>query len=172
LHSQQERDREMDLLVSFYYHCRGVKFYDLCTVGAAWGTKLDLVKEPTIPMIHCVSRLGSLGYPVREALELDHVYLAMLQRRQRDGCWVYQLSRSQGAYSSKSWRTSIRMNKLAESDNLLLFTHTHTQHSYVVSEPYSRVPGDRNWRHILMFVSGPLHMLPRLQEMLKGKNAD
>ena len=52
----------------------------------------------------------------------------------------------------------------------------HAQRSYVVSEPYSRVPGDRNWRHrvvdIDLFVSGPLHMLPRLQEVLKGKNDD
>lgn len=52
----------------------------------------------------------------------------------------------------------------------------HTQHSYVTSEPYSRVPGDRNWRHRVVdmdvFVRGPLHMLPRLQEVLKGKNID
>ena len=59
---------------------------------------------------------------------------------------------------------------------LVYFTDTHTNNSYVISEPYSRVPGDRNWRHhvvdIDVFVSGPLHMLPRLQEMLKGKNKD
>ena len=55
-------------------------------------------------------------------------------------------------------------------------THTHTHNSYVISEPYSRVPGDRNWRHrvvdIDVFVSGPPHILPRLREMLKGKNKD
>ena len=39
----------MDLLVSFHCQCRGVKFYDLRSAGAAWGTKLDLVKEPTNP---------------------------------------------------------------------------------------------------------------------------
>ena len=37
------------MLVSFYCQCRGVKFYDLRSAGAAWGTKLDLVKEPTNP---------------------------------------------------------------------------------------------------------------------------
>ena len=46
----------------------GVKFYDLRSAGAEWGTKVKLVKESTTPpTIHCVSRLGSLGYPVREA---------------------------------------------------------------------------------------------------------
>ena len=39
----------MELLVSFDCHCRGVKFYDLRSAGAAWGTKLDLIKEPTNP---------------------------------------------------------------------------------------------------------------------------
>ena len=52
----------------------------------------------------------------------------------------------------------------------------HTQNSYVTSEPYSRVTGDRNWRHRVVdmdvFVRGPLHMLPRLQEVLKGNNID
>ena len=51
-----------------------------------------------------------------------------------------------------------------------------TQNSYVTTEPYSRVPGDRNWRHRVVdmdvFVRGPLHMLPRLQEVLKGNNID
>ena len=58
----------------------------------------------------------------------------------------------------------------------ILLTHTYTNNSYVISEPYSRVPSDCNWRdHVVdidVFVSGPLHMLPRLQEMLKGKNMD
>lgn len=39
----------MDLLVSFSCECRGVKFYDLRSVGAEWGTNLELVKEPTNP---------------------------------------------------------------------------------------------------------------------------
>ena len=39
----------MGLLVSFHCQCRGVKFYDLHSAGAAWGTKLDLVKEPINP---------------------------------------------------------------------------------------------------------------------------
>ena len=39
----------MELLVSFHCQCRGVKFYDLRSAGAEWGTKLDLVKEPTNP---------------------------------------------------------------------------------------------------------------------------
>ena len=60
---------QMELLVSFHCQCRGVKFYDLRSAGAEWGAKLDLVKEPDNP--YDVSRLGSLGYPVREALELD-----------------------------------------------------------------------------------------------------
>ena len=38
-----------DLLVSFHSQCRGVKFYDLRSAGAEWGTKLKLVKEPTNP---------------------------------------------------------------------------------------------------------------------------
>ena len=50
------------------------------------------------------------------------------------------------------------------------------KYSYVMSEPYSRVPGDRNWRHHVVdmhvFVSGPLHMLPGLQEVFKGNNVD
>ena len=37
----------MDLLVSFHSQCRGVKFYDLRSAEAEWGTKLKLVKEPT-----------------------------------------------------------------------------------------------------------------------------
>ena len=45
-----------------------------------------------------------------------------------------------------------------------------------MSELYSWVPGDRNWRHRVVdmevFVSGPLHMLPKLQEVLKGRNDD
>ena len=39
----------MVLLVSFHCQCRGVKFYDLRSARAEWGTKLDLVKEPTNP---------------------------------------------------------------------------------------------------------------------------
>ena len=39
----------MDLIVSFHSQCRGVKFYDLRSAGAEWGTKLKLVKEPTNP---------------------------------------------------------------------------------------------------------------------------
>ena len=41
--------RSMDLLVSFHSQCRGMKFYDLRSAGAEWGTKLKLVKEPTTP---------------------------------------------------------------------------------------------------------------------------
>ena len=39
----------MDLLVSFHSQCRRVKFYNLRSAGAEWGTKLKLVKEPTTP---------------------------------------------------------------------------------------------------------------------------
>ena len=39
----------MELLVSFYCQCRGVKFYDLRSVGARCGTTLKLLKEPTNP---------------------------------------------------------------------------------------------------------------------------
>ena len=39
--------RSMDLLVSFHSQCRGVKFYDLRSAEAEWGTKLKRVKEPT-----------------------------------------------------------------------------------------------------------------------------
>ena len=37
------------LLFSFVCQCRGVKFYDLRSAGARWGTKLSLVREPTNP---------------------------------------------------------------------------------------------------------------------------
>ena len=55
-----------------------------------------------------------------------------------------------------------------------MIVHVHTnQCSYVVSELYSRVPGDRNWRYrvvdVHIFVNGKPHMLPVLQEMLEGK---
>ena len=39
----------MDLLVSFHSQYRGVKFYDLRSAGAEWGTKLKQVKESTKP---------------------------------------------------------------------------------------------------------------------------
>ena len=39
----------MDLLASFHSQCRGVKFYDLRSARAEWGTKLKLVKESTNP---------------------------------------------------------------------------------------------------------------------------
>ena len=38
-------EKTIELLVSFDCHCRGVKFYDLRSAGAAWGTELDLVKD-------------------------------------------------------------------------------------------------------------------------------
>ena len=48
--------------------------------------------------------------------------------------------------------------------------------SYVVSEPYSMVPRNRDWRYrvvdIHVFVNGPSHMLPQLQEILEGRKAD
>ena len=54
--------------------------------------------------------------------------------------------------------------------------HTFKYYSYVVSELYSRIPGDRNLRHrvanVHIFVNGPPSMLPRLQELLEGKQAD
>ena len=37
------------LLFSFVCQCRGVKFHDLRSAGARWGTKLSLVREPTTP---------------------------------------------------------------------------------------------------------------------------
>ena len=76
-----EIEKMMDLLVSLHCQCRGIKFYGLRSAGVAWGTKLDLSRNQRTPMIHCVSRLRSLGYLVREAKELDLVCLAMLQRR-------------------------------------------------------------------------------------------
>ena len=43
--------RSMDLLVSLQHgstsECRGMKFYELRSAGAEWGTKLKLVKEST-----------------------------------------------------------------------------------------------------------------------------
>ena len=39
-------------------------------------------------MIHCVSVLGSLGYPVREALEFGDICLGTLQWRQQGGSFV------------------------------------------------------------------------------------
>ena len=48
--------------------------------------------------------------------------------------------------------------------------------SYVVSEPYSMVPGNLNWRYrvvdLHIFVNGPSYLLPQLQEILEGKKAD
>ena len=48
--------------------------------------------------------------------------------------------------------------------------------SYVVSEPYSMVPGNRNWRYrvvdIHIFVNGPSYLLPQLQEILEGRKSD
>ena len=43
--------RSMALLVSFHSQCRGVKFYDLRSAGAEWGTKLKLVKESANPHV-------------------------------------------------------------------------------------------------------------------------
>ena len=38
------------------------------------------------------------------------------------------------------------------------------------------VPGNRNWRYrvvdLHIFVNGPSHMLPQLQEILEGRKAD
>lgn len=44
-----EIEKTMELLVSFHCQCRGVKFYDLRSAGAVWGTELNLVTEPTNP---------------------------------------------------------------------------------------------------------------------------
>ena len=64
--------RSMDLLVSFHSQCRRVKFYELRSAGAEWGTKLKLVQESTTPHDPLCVVLGSLGYPVREVrMELD-----------------------------------------------------------------------------------------------------
>ena len=41
--------RSMDLLVSFHSQCKGMKFYELRSAGAEWGTKLKLVQESTTP---------------------------------------------------------------------------------------------------------------------------
>ena len=40
-------DGEMELLLFFKCQCRGVKFYDLRSAGARYGTRLSLVREPT-----------------------------------------------------------------------------------------------------------------------------
>ena len=52
----------------------------------------------------------------------------------------------------------------------------HFLSSYVVSEPYSMVPVNCNWRYcvvdIHVFVNGPSHLLPQLQEILEGRKAD
>ncbi len=45
--------------------------------------------------------------------------------------------------------------------------------SYVVSEPYSMVPGNRNWRYRVVDIhNGPSHLLPQLQEILEGRKAN
>lgn len=69
------------------------------------------------------------------------------------------------------------INELFVTLEFLLHVHVHAHvYSYVMSEPYSRVPGDLNWRYrvvdIHIFVSGPPHMLKPLQEMLEGKTND
>ena len=38
---------KMELLLFFECQCRGVKFYDLQSAGARYGTRLKLVREPT-----------------------------------------------------------------------------------------------------------------------------
>ena len=55
-----------------------------------------------------------------------------------------------------------------------MIVHMHAnQCSYVVSEPCSQVPGNRNWRYrvvdVHIIVNSKPHMLPVLQEMLEGK---
>ena len=58
-----ENEIEMELLVSFHCQCRGVKFYDLRSAGAALGTKLDLVEEPTNPHDPLCVAAWVLGIP-------------------------------------------------------------------------------------------------------------
>ena len=48
--------RSMDLLVSFHSQCKGMKYYELRSAGAEWGTKLKLVKESTTPPQSTVCR--------------------------------------------------------------------------------------------------------------------
>ena len=38
---------KMELLMFFECQCRGVKFYDLRSAEARYGTRLELVREPT-----------------------------------------------------------------------------------------------------------------------------
>ena len=48
-------------------------------------------------------------------------------------------------------------------------------YSYVVSEPHSRVPGDRNWRQRIMFShfeNGPQRFIPFLKENLGRRHCD
>lgn len=66
---------------------------------------------------------------------------------------------------------SLGRNPYRLSFNLMYFYI----YSHVLSEPHSRVPGDRNWRHrvvdIMVFVSGSLHVLPTLKEMFEGRSS-
>ena len=39
----------MELLADFQCQCRGIKFYDLSSVGARWGDRVRLVTEPKNP---------------------------------------------------------------------------------------------------------------------------
>ena len=49
------REAWISCLVRFHSQCRGVKFCDLRSAVAEWGTKLKLVKEPTT---YCMCGLG------------------------------------------------------------------------------------------------------------------
>ena len=40
----------MEILASFHCQFSGVKYYDLRSAGAKWGTKLDVVKDPHDPL--------------------------------------------------------------------------------------------------------------------------
>ena len=39
----------MEILADFVCQCHGIKFYDLRSVGARWGDRVRLVKEPSNP---------------------------------------------------------------------------------------------------------------------------
>ena len=72
-----ERRSMADLLVSFHSQCRGVKFYELRSAGAEWGTKLKLVKEPANPHDPLVAWVpgipGERGADGARPLMLGHV---------------------------------------------------------------------------------------------------
>ena len=63
----------MEILADFVCQCRGIKFYDLKSVGTRWGDRVRLVKEPTNshdPLCVAAWVTGTLGAASRTSRTL------------------------------------------------------------------------------------------------------